>query len=70
MRSDPISLRPAIPADCEFAYEVACQSIRPYAEQTFGIWDEARVRQTLAAGIGAGTTKIIEAGADRAGLVR
>jgi GNAT superfamily N-acetyltransferase len=69
MLSDPISLRPATPADSEFAYEVACKSIRPYAEQTFGIWDEARVRQTLAASISAGTAKIIEAGVDPAGLL-
>jgi GNAT superfamily N-acetyltransferase len=69
MPSVPISLRPADPADCEFAYEVACKSIRPYAEQTFGLWDEARVRQMLDGNIGAGITRIVIAGAEPAGFL-
>jgi GNAT superfamily N-acetyltransferase len=62
-------LRPADPADREFAYEVACQAIRPYAEQTFGLWDEARVRRMLADNIDAGITRIVVSGVEPAGFL-
>jgi GNAT superfamily N-acetyltransferase len=65
----PISLRLADLADIEFAYEVACRAIRPYAEQTFGIWQEAQVRSTLASNISAGITKIIVAGGKPVGTL-
>jgi GNAT superfamily N-acetyltransferase len=55
----PISLRIANRADGEFAYEVVCRAIRPYVEQTFGVWQEAQVRNMLANNIGAGVTKIV-----------
>lgn len=69
MPSVSVSLRPADAADCEFAYQVACKAIRPYAEQTFGLWDESRVRQMLAGNIGAGITRIVVAGAEPAGFL-
>jgi GNAT superfamily N-acetyltransferase len=69
MPSVPFSLRPADPADREFAYDVACKAIRPYAEQTFGVWDEPRVRQMLASNIDAGITRIVVAGAEPAGFL-
>jgi GNAT superfamily N-acetyltransferase len=65
----PITLRRANSADSEFAYEVLCKTIRPYAEQTFGIWQEAHVRTTLADNIRAGVTQIIMAGAKPLGVL-
>jgi GNAT superfamily N-acetyltransferase len=67
--SAPVSLRLAEPADSAFAYEVACSAIRPYAEQTFGIWQEERVRSTLASSIDAGATKIVLVGAKPVGIL-
>jgi GNAT superfamily N-acetyltransferase len=69
MPSVPITLRRASLADSEFAYEVVCKTIRPYAEQTFGIWQEAQVRAMLASNIDAGVTKIIMAGATPLGIL-
>ena len=69
MRSVPITLRRANLADSEFAYGVVCETIRPYAEQTFGIWQEAQVRAMLASNIGAGVTKVITAGAEPLGIL-
>jgi GNAT superfamily N-acetyltransferase len=69
MPSLSIALRLASLADSEFAYEVVCKTIRPYAEQTFGIWQEAQVRSLLASNIGAGFTSIIMAGANPAGIL-
>ena len=69
MPSVPITLRLANLADIEFAYEVLCKTIRPYAEQTFGIWQEAQVRITLANNISADVTKIIMTGAKAAGIL-
>jgi GNAT superfamily N-acetyltransferase len=62
-------LRLANLADSEFAYEVVCKTIRPYVEQTFGIWQEAQVRAMLANNISAGVTKIIMAGAKPLGIL-
>jgi GNAT superfamily N-acetyltransferase len=62
-------LRLANLADSEFAYEVVCNTIRPYVEQTFGIWQEAQVRSMLANNISAGVTKIIMAGAKPLGIL-
>ena len=69
MPSVSIALRLANSADSEFAYEVVCKTIRPYAEQTFGIWQEAQVRSMLASNISAGFTKIIMADANPAGIL-
>jgi len=69
MLSVPITLRLANLADIEFAYEVVCKTIRPYAEQTFGIWQEAHVRTTLENNISADVTKIIMTGAKAAGIL-
>jgi ribosomal protein S18 acetylase RimI-like enzyme len=69
MRSVSISLRLANPADSEFAYEVLCRTIRPYAEQTFGLWQEAQVRNMLASNISAGVTKIVVAGIEPVGIL-
>ena len=65
----PIALRLATLADSEFVYEVVCKTIRPYAEQTFGVWQEAQVRSTLASNISAGATKIIMVRAESAGIL-
>jgi ribosomal protein S18 acetylase RimI-like enzyme len=69
MPSVPFTLRRANLADSEFAYEVVCKTIRPYVEQTFGTWQEAHVRATLASNIGAGVTRIITAGAEPVGIL-
>jgi GNAT superfamily N-acetyltransferase len=69
MPSRSIALRLASLADSEFAYEVVCKTIRPYAEQTFGIWQEAQVRSLLGSNISAGFTKIIMTGARPAGIL-
>ena len=69
MPAVPIALRLATLADSEFVYEVACKTIRPYAEQTFGVWQEAQVRSTLASNISAGATKIIMVRAEPVGIL-
>lgn len=69
MPSVSIVLRLANLADSEFAYGVLCKTIRPYAEQTFGIWQEAHVRSVLAGNISAGVTKIIMAVAKPVGIL-
>jgi ribosomal protein S18 acetylase RimI-like enzyme len=69
MPSVAIVLRLANLADGEFAYGVLCKTIRPYAEQTFGIWQEAHVRSMLAGNISAGVTKIIMAVAKPVGVL-
>jgi len=69
MRSVQVSLRLANLGDSEFAYEVVCRTIRPYAEQTFGLWQESQVRNMLASNIGAGVTKIVVAGFRAAGIL-
>lgn len=65
----PIALRLATVDDSEFAYEVSCRAIRPYAEQTFGLWQEEQVRSMLASHISAGATKIIVVGREPAGIL-
>jgi GNAT superfamily N-acetyltransferase len=62
-------LRLASLADSEFAYAVLCKTIRPYVEQTFGIWQEAQVRAQLANNISAGFTEIILAGGRPVGIL-
>lgn len=42
---DAYQLRPAVPTDYDFLYDVQRETMRTYVEQTFGPWDETFQRE-------------------------
>ena len=55
-----VSLRPATPADVEFACDTTRETMREYTLATWGEWKEDDARRRVAENIAAGETCIIE----------
>ena len=55
-----VSLRPATPADAEFACLTTRETMREYTLATWGEWNEEDARRRVDENIAAGTTSIIE----------
>lgn len=66
--SETVALRPATPADGDFAYSVHRAAMRPWVEQTYG-WDEAWQRQYFRERFDPTMTQIIRCGARDVGLL-
>jgi GNAT superfamily N-acetyltransferase len=66
----PLSVRPAVPKDGEFAYFVLEQTMRPYAEATWGEWREAHARDEMLAAVSDGQTGVVHVNGQAAGILR
>jgi ribosomal protein S18 acetylase RimI-like enzyme len=65
-----ITLRPAKPDDAALAYEIFEQTMRPYAEATWGGWHPERAREELRLACEDGCTRVIEDRGVPVGIVR
>ncbi len=65
-----VCLRPAVPADSHFAYLVLEQTMRGYAEATWGEWHDDRAREEMRVAASDGRSEIIEVDGERAGFLR
>ena len=66
----PLSVRPATPGDAEFAYIVSEQTLRPYAEATWGEWREANAREEMRSAVSNGQCGVIQVDGKPAGILR
>jgi ribosomal protein S18 acetylase RimI-like enzyme len=66
----PLSIRPTVPKDAEFAYFVLEQTMRAYAEATWGEWREAHAREEVLAAVSDGHCAVIEVDGQAAGILR
>lgn len=65
-----LSFRAVTDADYEYLYRLNEATIRPYAEQTYGPWDEAVVRRLVAECWHPASTRIIMVDGQDAGVLR
>src|SRR5262245_4427075 len=65
-----IRLRPATSADAGFAYELLEQTMRGYAEATWGGWLEGPSREEMTRTASDGRSQVVELDAVRVGLLR
>jgi ribosomal protein S18 acetylase RimI-like enzyme len=65
-----VCLRAAVPADSHFAYLVLEQTMRGYAEATWGEWHDDRAREEMRVAASDGRSEIIEVDGERAGFLR
>lgn len=64
-----VSLRPATPDDSEYLCRLNEATIRPYAEQTYGPWDEAVARRIFAERFRPESTRIVVIDGRDAGML-
>ncbi len=64
----PYSFRPVTDADDEWLYRLNAATMRAYAEQTYGPWDEAIARRIFAERWERSAMKIVVVGGEDAGL--
>ena len=65
-----VRLRPATPADYEFALDLFERTMRPYAEQTWGVWLKEKAQDEIRRDCADGRAKIIEVNSAPVGMLR